>query len=84
MGGLAWPRPTTDTKASSPPPSTRRLARSGALAGALAAVGTTVVAAVATAAGVNLEVDGTAIPIPAFAWWSIIIPALGRQLPAVD
>ena len=58
-------------------PSTRRLVRSGALAGAIAAVCTTVVAAVAHAADVSLDVDATAIPIPAFAWWTIVGAALG-------
>ena len=47
-------------------PSTRRLVRSGALAGAIAAVCTTVVAAIASAADVSLEIDAKAIPIPAF------------------
>jgi len=61
-------------------PSTRHLVRSGALAGAIAAVGTTVVAAVASAAGVRLDIDGTAIPIPAFAWWTIIGAAVGVVL----
>ena len=48
-------------------PSTRRLVRSGAVAGAIAAVCTTVVAALANAADVSLEVNAKAIPIPAFA-----------------
>jgi Family of unknown function (DUF6069) len=61
-------------------PSTRRLVRSGAFAGALAAVCTTVVAAIASAADVSLEVDAQAIPIPAFAWWTIIGAALGVVL----
>ena len=61
-------------------PSTRRLVRSGALAGAIAAVSTTVVAAIARAADVPLEIDGTAIPIPAFVWWTIIGAALGVVL----
>lgn len=60
--------------------STRRLVQTGALAGAIAAVGTTVVAAIASAADVDLEVDGTAIPIPAFAWWTLIGAALGVVL----
>ena len=60
--------------------STRRLVRSGALAGAIAAVCTTIVAAVARAAGVSLEVDGTAIPIPAFAWWTLVGAAVGVVL----
>ena len=80
MGALATPRRTTDPTARSTPPSTRQLARSGALAGALAAVGTTVVAAIATAADVSLEIDGTAIPIPAFAWWTLIGAVLGVVL----
>ena len=61
-------------------PSTRRLVESGALAGAIAAVCTTVVATIAGAADVSLEVDGEAIPIPAFAWWTIIGAALGVVL----
>lgn len=42
------------------------LVRTGAIAGAAAAVCTTAVAAVATAADVSLEVDSQAIPIAAF------------------
>jgi L-alanine-DL-glutamate epimerase-like enolase superfamily enzyme len=61
-------------------PSTRRLVRSGAIAGAIAAVSTTAVAAIASAADVPLEVDATAVPIPAFAWWTIIGAALGVVL----
>jgi hypothetical protein len=61
-------------------PSTRRLVQVGALAGAIAAVCTTVVAAVARAGGVSLEIDATAIPIPAFAWWTIIGAAVGVVL----
>ncbi len=61
-------------------PSTRRLVRSGVLAGAIAAACTTVVAAIANAADVSLEVDGTAIPIPAFTWWTLVGAALGVVL----
>ena len=61
-------------------PSTRGLVRSGARAGAIAAVCTTVVAAIASAAGVSLDVDATAIPIPAFAWWTLVGAALGVVL----
>jgi hypothetical protein len=61
-------------------PSTRRLVRSGALAGAIAAVCTTVVAAIARAADVSLDINATAIPIPAFAWWTVIGAALGVAL----
>ena len=61
-------------------PSTRRLVRSGAVAGAIAAVCTTVVAAMASAAGVSLEIDAKAIPIPAFVWWTLVGAALGVVL----
>ena len=61
-------------------PSTRRLVQIGTLAGAIAAVCTTTVAAIASAAGVSLEIDATAVPIPAFAWWTIIGAALGVVL----
>lgn len=65
-----------------PPPTTNqarsratehgRLVRIGGFAGALAVACTTVGAAIASAAGVSLEIDDTAIPIPAFAWWTIV------------
>ncbi len=61
-------------------PNTRDLVRSGALAGAIAAVCTTVVAAIASAADVSLEVDAKAIPIAAFAWWTLIGAAVGVVL----
>jgi hypothetical protein len=64
----------------SAPPGTRRLVRTGALAGAVAAVGTSAVAAIAQAADVGLEVDGTAIPPAAFAWWTVVGAALGVVL----
>jgi hypothetical protein len=38
------------------------------------------VAAIARAADVSLDVDATAIPIPSFAWWTIIGAALGLVL----
>ena len=61
-------------------PSTRELVRVGALTGAIAAICTTVVAVIASAADVSLEVDATAIPIPAFAWWTLVGAALGVVL----
>ena len=61
-------------------PSTRRLVQIGALAGTIAAVCTTVVAAIASAADVSLEINAKAIPIPAFAWWTVIGAALGVVL----
>jgi hypothetical protein len=64
-------------------PSTRSLVRSGALAGAIAAVCTTVVAAAASAADVSPKINAKAIPLPAFAWWTIIGAALGVVLARV-
>jgi hypothetical protein len=74
--------PTTHRGADVQParPGVRRLVRSGAFAGAIAAVCTTAVAAVATTADVPLAVDGQAIPVPAFAWWTIVGAALGVGL----
>ena len=61
-------------------PSTRRLVQTGALAGSVAAVCTTGVAAIASAADVSLEVSDEPIPIPAFAWWTIVGAAVGIVL----
>ena len=61
-------------------PSTRRLLQVGALAGAIAAVCTTVGAAIARAADVSLEINAKPIPIPAFAWWTLIGAAVGVVL----
>ena len=61
-------------------PSSRRLVRSGALAGAIAAVCTTVVAVIGSAADVSLEVSDEPIPIPAFALWTFIGAAVGVVL----
>jgi peptidoglycan/LPS O-acetylase OafA/YrhL len=61
-------------------PSTRRLVRSGAIAGAVAAACNTVVAAIASALDVSLEIDAQAIPIPAFAWWTLVGAAVGVVL----
>ena len=81
MGTQTTPHPTDqESIVQSNQPSTRRLVRSGALAGAIAAVCTTVVAAVATAADVSLEINGDAIPFPAFAWWTLVGAALGVVL----
>ena len=81
MGTQTTPHPTHhEPGVQSTQPSTRRLVRSGALAGAIAAVCTTVVAAIASAADVSLEIDAKAIPIPAFAWWTLVGAALGVVL----
>lgn len=61
-------------------PAAGRLLRAGVLAGVAAAVVTTVVAVVAKAADVSLEVDGTEVPVPAFAWWSVIGTVMGVAL----
>jgi hypothetical protein len=61
-------------------PATRGLVRAGALAGVVAAVAMTVVATVASAADVPLQVDGEAIPIPAFTWWTLLAAALSIGL----
>lgn len=66
-----------DTHLRSAQPRTSALARRGALAGAAASVATTTGAAIARAAGVSLEVDDTAIPIAAFALWTLVGAALG-------
>ncbi|MBC7633950.1 DUF6069 family protein [Aeromicrobium sp.] len=58
-------------------PSTLALVRRGALAGAAAAVCTSALAATARTADVSLEVDAAAIPIAAFAFWTLIGTALG-------
>jgi hypothetical protein len=69
-----------DTHIESGRPRTRALVRRGALAGAAAAVCTTAMAAIARAAGVRLEVDAAAIPLTAFALWTLVGAALGVVL----
>jgi hypothetical protein len=61
----------------------RLLIGSGALAGALAAVATVAVASAARAADVSLEVAGKAVPLSAFAFWSIVGTVIGVVLAAV-
>lgn len=56
------------------------LVRAGAIAGVVAAACTTAVAAFSTAADVSLEVDSQAIPIGAFAWWTLVGTATGVLL----
>jgi hypothetical protein len=81
MGASTTPHPTHEPPiVQLDPPSTRPLVRRGALAGAVAAVCTTSVAAIARAADVDLEVDAEAIPIPAFASWTVVGAALGVVL----
>jgi hypothetical protein len=61
-------------------PSTGDLVRRGAVAGVVAALATTAVAAGASVADVDLEVDGEAVPVAAFAWWTLVATALGVLL----
>lgn len=58
----------------------RDLAPTGVVAGLVAAVSTTAVAAVARASGTDLEVDGTIVPLAAFAWWTAVGAVLGIVL----
>lgn len=74
------PTTTAGSAATRSGPSTRELIRDGAIAGVIAAVGTTAVAAIASAADVSLDVDGQAIPIVAFALWTLIAAVLGVVL----
>lgn len=66
-----------ETDIQSGQPSTLALVRRGALAGAAAAVGTTSMAAIARANSVSLKVDAAAIPIAAFALWTLVGAAVG-------
>lgn len=61
----------------------RSLLPTGMLAGAAAAAATVVVAALAQAADVSLEVDGQAIPLATFAFWTIVATIAGVVLAAV-
>lgn len=61
-------------------PRTAGLIRAGAISGTAATVCTTSLAAIASAAGASLEVDSQAIPVAAFAWWTVIGTAVGVLL----
>lgn len=58
-------------------PSTSALVRRGAPTGVAASFATTGVAAIAHAADVSLEVDAIAIPIAAFALWTLVGATVG-------
>jgi len=60
-----------------------RVVRSGAVAGAAAALCTTLVPVTARAAHVDVEVNAEATPIFAFAWWTLVGAALGVVLARV-
>ena len=66
---------TTDYR---PGPNVWLLLRVGLLAGLAAAVATIAVAGLAGAAGATFEVQGEAVPLPAFGLWLIIGGALAR------
>lgn len=57
--------------------STGQLAKTGAVVGVVAAASTTAVAVIAKASDVSLEVDGKAIPLAAFAWWTLVGTVVG-------
>jgi hypothetical protein len=61
----------------------RGLRRSGAVAGAAAAVATTSVAALADAAGVPITIGGEAIPLGGFAQLTLFFTAVGVVLATV-
>jgi hypothetical protein len=67
--------PSTTTE-----PRTTRVWRTGARAGAVAAVATTTVAAVALAVDVPLEIDGEQIPLTGFAQLTLLFTAIGVLL----
>ena len=69
-------RETTALEASA----TTSLWRTGLRAGAIAAVATTAIAAVADAAGVSLAVDGEAIPLLGFAQMTLLGAVIGIVL----
>ncbi len=66
----------------STPTSRRLLLRDAAVAGIAAAIATTIAAAAAKGLDVSLRVDGKAIPLSAFAFWTVIAAALGTVLAA--
>ena len=70
----------TSPSVQSTQPSTRRLVRSGALAGAIAAVCTTVVAAIATRCRCQSRSQRHSHSDPAFAWWTLVGAAVGVVL----
>lgn len=62
------------------PRRTRRLVQTGAVAGLIAATVTTLTAALARVAGAGLEVQGEAIPLPAFTMWTVVGALFGVAL----
>lgn len=58
----------------------RSLLSTAAAAGIAASVVTTALAAAARAADVSLDVDGQAIPLSAFPWWTLVATMVGVVL----
>lgn len=71
---------SSEHAAQASPSSALLLVRRGGVAGVTAAVVTTTAVVIARSADVPLEVDGAAIPIAAFAMWTVIGAALGVVL----
>jgi peptidoglycan/LPS O-acetylase OafA/YrhL len=65
------------------PASNRQLRRSGAVAGVVAAVATTAVAAAADAAGVPITIGGESIPLAGFAQLTLLFSAIGIVIASV-
>ena len=74
---------TTTTTHSDVRPSNRQLRRSGAVAGAVAAVATTGVAIAADAAGVPITIGGESIPMAGFAQLTLFFTAIGVVIASV-
>ncbi|MGL5858975.1 MAG: DUF6069 family protein [Angustibacter sp.] len=68
------------TPPTSPPATRGGLLRDGAIAGAIAAVATVVIALIGRAADVDLRVRGQEIPAAAFAVWTVVGAAIGVVL----
>jgi hypothetical protein len=76
MTATLLPRTTTATESTAVP----SLWRTGLKAGLLAAVATTAIAVVASAAGVSFEIDGESIPMAAYAQMTLLGAVLGVVL----
>ncbi|HEV7527245.1 MAG TPA: DUF6069 family protein [Acidimicrobiia bacterium] len=63
--------------------STKQLWKAAGVAGIAASVATTIVAGVASAAGVSLDVGGQSIPLPAFAQFTIVGTIIGTVVAIV-
>ena len=71
---------STSSTSSSSTSQSRSLLSTAAAAGIAASVVTTALAAAARAADVSLDVEGQAIPLPAFPWWTLVATIVGAVL----